>query len=75
MIWHPHRAAVMFLGLLLPAALAAGGCADSGPVNASFAVSSADARRAMREMADQPKTLERPVVVLSGFNDPGFASW
>ena len=59
------------LALLL--ALGCVGCASAKP-NPSFAVSSDDARRALGEMRSNPKQLDRPLVVLSGFCDPGIAS-
>jgi pimeloyl-ACP methyl ester carboxylesterase len=49
------------------------GCATT-PNNPSFDVSASDARRALREMRESPRTLERPVVVIDGL---GFSigSW
>jgi len=46
------------------------GCAKQ-PVNPSFAVSKADAGRAIKAMAKEQKPLERPVVVLGGYQDIG----
>ena len=54
-------------------AIAATGCA-APPTNPSFAVSVYDAQRELSEMRSQPKPLQRPLVILSGFADPGFAS-
>jgi pimeloyl-ACP methyl ester carboxylesterase len=51
--------------------LLAAGCAER-PVNASFAVSSDQARDALRVMAKQPKPLNRPLVIVGGYDDPGF---
>ncbi len=45
------------------------------PVNPSFTLSLSDARADLRAMCKEPKSLERPVVVLAGFFDPGIASW
>jgi pimeloyl-ACP methyl ester carboxylesterase len=53
--------------------MAAGGCATR-PANRSFDVSATDARRALREMRNWPRPLERPVVVLDGLGPP-MASW
>ena len=58
---------------LLLAFISAGGCASAKP-NPSFAVSTDDAQRALGEMRTHPKRLERPLVILSGFCDPGIAS-
>src|SRR5688572_28186711 len=44
------------------------GCAKQ-PVNPSFNVSNAQAKRAIKQMAADPKPLERPVVVLGGYHD------
>jgi pimeloyl-ACP methyl ester carboxylesterase len=49
------------------------GCATA-PRNPSFDVSALNARRALREMRDSPRLLERPVVVLDGLGPP-VASW
>lgn len=64
--------------LVLCIAASSSGCifhrADfSYQANASFDVTVSDARQAMSEMRDEPKPLERPLVVLGGFCDPGFA--
>jgi hypothetical protein len=47
------------------------GCAGSMAVNRSFPLSVQDSRRALRQMRDAPKPLERPVLVLGGFLDVG----
>ncbi|MCA9293704.1 MAG: hypothetical protein KDA20_07820 [Phycisphaerales bacterium] len=44
------------------------------PENPSFPLTIKGAREDLRAMAKAPKALERPVVVLAGFFDPGFAS-
>lgn len=49
------------------------GCSTS-PRNPSFDVSAAQARRALREMRQSPRDLERPVLVLDGIGPP-LASW
>ncbi|MCA9300831.1 MAG: hypothetical protein KDA28_17295, partial [Phycisphaerales bacterium] len=45
------------------------GCAAT--TNPSFPIGVGDARTALREMRAEPVGLERPVVVLAGFGDPG----
>lgn len=45
------------------------------PENASFPLTIREARADLRAMSEQPKALERPVIVLAGFFDPGIASW
>jgi pimeloyl-ACP methyl ester carboxylesterase len=49
------------------------GC-GTAPRNPSFDLPAADARRALREMRQSPRGLERPVVVLDGLGPP-VASW
>ncbi len=46
-----------------------------GPVNPSFSVSMEEAKEAMEAMSRQPVNLERPVLVLSGYLDPGLGAW
>jgi pimeloyl-ACP methyl ester carboxylesterase len=57
----------------LPFLLLAVGCAEQ-PTNASFPVTTRDARAALGAMRDEPKPLARPLVILGGMNDPGFAA-
>lgn len=47
------------------------GCA--GPTNPSFALSTREARDALEEMGKDRRPAERPIVVLAGLHDPGFA--
>lgn len=49
--------------------VAATGCATT-PANPSFALSATDARKALREMRESPRPLERPVVVVHGLGPP-----
>jgi pimeloyl-ACP methyl ester carboxylesterase len=49
------------------------GCVG-GPTNPSFAVSPNQAKRILLEAARHPKPLQRPLVIVGGFMDPGFAS-
>jgi len=55
--------------LLLAAALS--GCGTTKVHNPSFPVTRGEAKAVRKAMAQQVKTLQRPVVVLSGFLDPG----
>lgn len=48
------------------------GCV-SGPVNPSFAVTRGEAKQIIEEIEVDPRPLERPVVVMAGWADPGFA--
>ncbi len=50
------------------------GCVAGGPANPSFALTEDEARAELRAMADAPAAFERPVLVLSGYFDPGIAS-
>ncbi len=54
-------------------AFAGGGCVGQ-PSNKSFDVSSTKAEKLLSDMHAHPKSLERPLVILGGFNDPGFAA-
>lgn len=49
------------------------GC--SSPNNPSFAFSGDEAKEALREMREDPKPFERPVVALSGWLDPILMEW
>lgn len=69
-----RRLPVILVALLGALALTSQGCAELAAVNRSFAVTSPEARDALRQMADDPKPLERPVVVLGGFADPGIGA-
>lgn len=51
------------------------GCSADDPLNPSFPLKLADAREELRAMAESPKPLKRPVVILSGIYDPGFLPW
>jgi pimeloyl-ACP methyl ester carboxylesterase len=52
---------------------ASSGCASSRP-NASFDVSTSEAQKLLTDMRREPKPLQRPLVVLGGFCDPGIAT-
>lgn len=49
------------------------GCSHSQLVNESYPVTVAQSKRALKEMRVAPQSLQRPVVVLGGFMDPGLA--
>jgi len=60
-----------FAGLLVAVATMATGCTADDPLNPSFALTLADSKLALREMAREPRPYNRPVVVLGGIYDPG----
>jgi hypothetical protein len=59
--------------LIAVLAAIAGGCA-TGYINPSFPLTVRDAERAIADMRADPRPLARPVVVLGGIHDPGFAA-
>jgi pimeloyl-ACP methyl ester carboxylesterase len=64
-LWLPG-VALLLVGCVTPPSLRKG--------NPSFNVSTSDAGAVLREMRENPKPLQRPLVVLSGFCDPGIAA-
>lgn len=50
------------------------GCVFNAPDNPSFPLTSAAASDALAEMRTAPRTLERPVIVVGGYMDPGFGT-
>jgi hypothetical protein len=57
-------------------AIAAGNCIGCAQTpNPSFSVSSELADRDLQRMTTERKVLDRPLVVVSGFLDPGVAAW
>ena len=52
----------------------AAGCSADRPCNPSFPVPMAEAKAILRQMQDDPKPLERPLVVAGGIHDPGFVT-
>jgi len=50
------------------------GCADRGLINPAFPLPIADARADLRRMKREPVELERPVIVIGGYLDPGLAA-
>jgi len=71
----PRRSAIASAALLALLALVGIGCATSGPVNPSLPISCDGAGVAIEAMAAAPRALERPVIVVGGFLDPGLGSW
>jgi pimeloyl-ACP methyl ester carboxylesterase len=65
------RARLYFVNLVLVSLVS--GCA-ARPVNPSFAISHDQARDALRAMAQLPKPLDRPLVIVNGYDDPGMGS-
>jgi pimeloyl-ACP methyl ester carboxylesterase len=63
----------ILLTLLPLIALGAVGCAAQ-PQNASFSITNDGAEKLLAEMRSHPKQLQRPLIILGGFNDPGFAA-
>ncbi len=55
---------------MLLAGLQLAGC-SARPVNPSLAVSESRARSDLRQMANDPKSLDRPLIVLAGWLNPG----
>ena len=50
------------------------GCSADRPLNPSLPITYHESRAALREMDQQPRTLQRPVLVLCGVFDPGIIS-
>ena len=59
--------------LIVAVGLSLTGC-GTGSHNPSFNLAATDARKALREMRESPRPLQRPVVVLDGLGPP-VASW
>ncbi len=64
----------MRLTLMLVVAVLMVGCSADQLRNPSFDVTVAQAKAALRHMDQNPRSLDRPVIVLAGYLDPGFAS-
>lgn len=69
------------IGCIMMAACLAltGGCGTSSAMsssqdNPSFNISVSEAKDLLKAMRDDPMPLERPLVILAGYCDPGFAS-
>src|SRR5450432_1801779 len=63
------RAPILMAGLLMLT-----GCLSSTPVNPSFPISADDARDVLAVESSHPKPLDRPLVIVGGFFDPGIAA-
>jgi pimeloyl-ACP methyl ester carboxylesterase len=63
-----HLSLILLFPLLLL------GCSADQPLNPSFPVTLDEAKLAMDSMRESPGVMPRPVVVLGGINDPGFAA-
>ena len=59
---------------LIAAMFALPGCLSDFQTNPSFAISNKAASQLLDEHRNDPGTLQRPVVVLGGFKDPGFVA-
>lgn len=68
-----NRARRIILSVL--PALGLGGCAIDGPVNPSFPLTMSAAQAEVKAMREQPHRAARPVVVVSGYADPGIATF
>jgi pimeloyl-ACP methyl ester carboxylesterase len=51
-----------------------GGCVATAPVNPSFPVTMDQGRAVLKSASDDPKPLDRPLVIIGGFFDPGIAA-
>ncbi len=69
------RRVLLCLLCVLTLTACAAGCGAEPRVNPSFAVTKAQARAALGEMRSDPARLERPLVILGGFGDPGWAAF
>ncbi len=50
------------------------GCGTTDRINPSFSVSTDEAQRILESQATHPKPLDRPLVIVGGFLDPGIAA-
>lgn len=57
--------------LILTSYAALGGCSSANQMNPSFPLTVGDANEALKEMRDDPKPLERPVLVIGGWMNTG----
>jgi pimeloyl-ACP methyl ester carboxylesterase len=60
--------------LLIAFGIILAGCAAVAPINPSFPVTSQNAQKLLDDAAAHPKPLERPLVIVSGFMDPGISA-
>ena len=54
--------------------LISSGCSADDPLNPSFALAYNDAKVVLRQMQQEPKPLQRPLVVAVGIHDPGLVA-
>ena len=64
-----------FLLCVLMLTAGTSGCGAPTRLNPSFPVTKSDARAALREMRSNGVPLTRPLVILGGFSDPGWAAF
>lgn len=69
-----REARLLFVLTMMLATLTGAGCATHGPANPTFGLTVDDAWDELDEMAGWPQPLDRPVIVLAGWLDPGVAS-
>lgn len=61
----------LVITVLLTVFLSAAGCSADIPANPSFALTYSDAKAALAQMRRDPKSLERPLIIAGGYQDPG----
>jgi hypothetical protein len=64
----------MRIGAVMVLCTVAAGCSADRPQNPSFSIPMTGAKAILRQMRDDPKALERPLVVTGGIHDPGFVA-
>jgi hypothetical protein len=62
------------LCILLPLLFLVTGCVTK-PENPSFPLTVDRAQASLASMREQPRPTTRPIVIISGFNDPGIGGW
>jgi pimeloyl-ACP methyl ester carboxylesterase len=50
------------------------GCVSNTPINPSFPITADQAHQVLQASVNNPKPLDRPLVIVGGFADPGFAA-
>ena len=61
-----HHVAILLLAIIA-------GCVSRTPVNPSFPISADQGNQILSTDTAHPKPLRRPLVIVGGFFDPGFA--
>jgi pimeloyl-ACP methyl ester carboxylesterase len=75
-VWNRYAATITIRRLAIPVLLAAAtGCQAPPLENPSFRITKDEAVSALRAMKKDPQPLERPLVILSGWRDPGMGGW